>query len=155
MFFFLANLDLCLCLLGNFSCFLSGKKIRNVVRVSNSLDSDEARRLVRIGLVPNCLQKLSADVTFFCFHYRKQELYSLEWGDLIDLSKFVVVAAPYGGPVGKEISLTLNAPIATKVVCFSRLLKCLRSLYGKQCGSRSDCSYRSSLYWINTVCFYT
>ena len=26
--------------------------------------------------------------------------------------------------------LTLNAPIATKVVCFSRLLKCLRSLYG-------------------------
>ena len=25
--------------------------------------------------------------------------------------------------------LNLNAPIATKVVCFSRLLKCLRSLY--------------------------
>ena len=36
--------------------------------------------------------------------------------------------------------LTLNAPIAIKVVCFSRLLKCLRSLYGTQCGSRSDCS---------------
>ena len=43
--------------------------------------------------------------------------------------------------------LTLNAPIATKVVCFSRLLKCLRSLYGKQCGPRSDCSYRSRLFW--------
>ena len=28
--------------------------------------------------------------------------------------------------------LTLNAPDATKVVCFSRLLKCLRSLYGRQ-----------------------
>ena len=27
--------------------------------------------------------------------------------------------------------LTLNAPIATKVVCFSRLLKCLRSFFGK------------------------
>ena len=27
--------------------------------------------------------------------------------------------------------LTLNAPIATKVVCFFRLLKCLRSLYDK------------------------
>ena len=27
--------------------------------------------------------------------------------------------------------LTLNEPIATKVVCFSRLLKCLRGLYGK------------------------
>ena len=32
--------------------------------------------------------------------------------------------------------LTLIAPIATKVVCFSLLLKCLRSLYGKQCGPR-------------------
>ena len=50
--------------------------------------------------------------------------------------------------------LTLNAPIATKVVCFSRLLKCLRSLYGKQCGPRSDCSYRSSLFWVHAVCFY-
>ena len=43
--------------------------------------------------------------------------------------------------------LTLNAPIATKVLFFSRLLKCLRSLYGKQCGPRSDCSYR-----IGAVC---
>ena len=39
--------------------------------------------------------------------------------------------------------LTLNAPIATKVVCFARLLKYLRSLYGKQYGPRSDCSYRA------------
>ena len=30
--------------------------------------------------------------------------------------------------------LTLKA---TKVVCFSRLMKCLRSLYGKKCGPRS------------------
>ena len=43
---------------------------------------------------------------------------------------------PYPGP---EV-LIVNAPIATKVVCFSRLLKCLRSLYGKHCGPRSDCS---------------
>ena len=47
--------------------------------------------------------------------------------------------------------LTLNAPIETKVICFSRLLKCLRSLYGKQCGPRSDCSYRSSLFWVHAV----
>ena len=53
------------------------------------------------------------------------------------------------------VLLTLNAPIATKIVCFSRLLKCLRSLYGKQCGPRSDCSYRSSLFWVHAVCFYT
>ena len=44
------------------------------------------------------------------------------------------------------IVLTLNAPITTKVVCFSHLLKYLKSLYGKQCGPRSDCSYRSSLF---------
>ena len=52
-------------------------------------------------------------------------------------------------------TLTLNALIATKVVCFSRLLKCLRSLYGKQCGPRSDCSCGSSLFWAHAVCFYT
>ena len=44
--------------------------------------------------------------------------------------------------------LTLKAPIATKIVCFSRLLKCLRSLYDKQCGSRSDC-----LIWVHPVSF--
>ena len=57
--------------------------------------------------------------------------------------------------VGDEKVLTLNAPIAIKVVCFSRLLKCLRSLYGKQFGPRSDCSYRSSLFRVHAVCFYT
>ena len=51
--------------------------------------------------------------------------------------------------------LTLNAPITTKAVCFFHLLKCLRSLYGKQCGPRSDCSYRSSLFLDHAVCFYT
>ena len=50
---------------------------------------------------------------------------------------------------------TLNAPIATKVVCYFHPLKCFRSLYGKQCGPRSDCSYRSSLFWVHAVCFYT
>ena len=54
-----------------------------------------------------------------------------------------------------EHVFTLIAPIATKVVCFSRLLKCLRSLYGKQCGPRSDCSYKSSLFWVHAVCLYT
>ena len=52
----------------------------------------------------------------------------------------------------KILVLSLKAPIATKVVCFSRLLKCLRSLYGKQCGPRSNWS---SLFWVHSVCFYT
>ena len=46
--------------------------------------------------------------------------------------------------------LNLNVPLARKVVCFFRLLKCLRSLYGKQCGPRSGC-----LFWVHAVCFYT
>ena len=57
-------------------------------------------------------------------------------------------APPISGTyqTGRQEDFTCNAPIATKVVCFSRLLKSLRSLYGKQCGPRSDCSY------IGAVC---
>ena len=36
---------------------------RNTLRVSNSLDPDQARHFVGTGLDPNCLQKLSADDT--------------------------------------------------------------------------------------------
>ena len=50
--------------------------------------------------------------------------------------------------------LILNAPNATKIASFSRLLECLRSLYCKQCGPRSDCSYRSSLFWVLAVGYY-
>ena len=53
-----------------------------------------------------------------------------------------------------HLLLTLNVPISTKGVCFSPLLKCLRCLYSKQCGPRLDCSHRSSLFWVNAVCFY-
>ena len=54
-----------------------------------------------------------------------------------------------------EVGEQINAPISTIVVCFSRPLKSLRSLFGKQRGPRSDCSYRSSLFWVHTVCFCT
>ena len=47
--------------------------------------------------------------------------------------------------------LALNAPSTTKVVCFSSLLKCLRSLYGKQCGPRSDCSYSGSMLFASIL----
>ena len=56
--------------------------------------------------------------------------------------------------ITQHVNLTLKAPIATKVIYFSRLLKCLRSLHNKQWGPRSDCSYRSSLIWVHPVCFY-
>ncbi|KAM7425656.1 Vacuolar protein sorting-associated protein 16 [Porites harrisoni] len=31
--------------------------------------------------------------------YRKVELYSMEWQDAVDLSRFIVSAAPFGGPI--------------------------------------------------------
>ena len=74
------------------------------------------------------------------------------WPDL-DLTFSKISSRRQKSPL--ESSLTLNAPISAKVICFSRLLKCLRSLYGKQYGARSDCSYRSSLFWVHAVCFYT
>ena len=61
-----------LCMLGNFSCFFvvcryfstllfSKYSFRNNIRVSNSLDSDQARHFVGPDLDPNYLQRLSAD----------------------------------------------------------------------------------------------
>ena len=44
--------------------------------------------------------------------------------------------------------LTPKAPIATKVVCFSRLLKCLRSLYDKQ-SEQSDLGAPCLLLYLN------
>ena len=42
--------------------FTFSKKIfRTTIRVSNSLDPDQARRFVRPDPDPNCLQRLSAD----------------------------------------------------------------------------------------------
>ena len=58
-----------LCMLGNVNCmlFLSSSDcfrnnyFRNTIRVSNSLDPDQARRFVGPELGPNCLQRLSAE----------------------------------------------------------------------------------------------
>ena len=50
--------------------------------------------------------------------------------------------------------LTLKVSITTKVVCFTRLQKYRRSLYGKRCTPRSDSSYRSSLFLVHAVCLF-
>ena len=73
----------------------------------------------------------------------------------VNLTNCGVFMIIYTGAIGEHEILTLNAPIATKVVCFSCLLKCLRSLYVKQCGPSTDCSYRRSLFWVHAVCFNT
>ena len=41
----------------------SKKSLRNTIRVSNSLDPDQARHFVGPGLGPSCLQSLSTDDT--------------------------------------------------------------------------------------------
>ena len=43
--------------------FFFENSFRNTIRVSNSLDPDQARRFVGSDLGPNCLQKLIADDT--------------------------------------------------------------------------------------------
>ena len=58
---------------------------------------------------------------------------AVPWIGLWSITSNCVISWSY------SMFLTLNVPIATIVVCFSRLLKCLRSLFGKQCGPRSDC----------------
>ena len=45
------------------STFLK-KSCRNTIRVSNSLDPNQAQHFVRPDQGPNCLQKLSAEVPF-------------------------------------------------------------------------------------------
>ena len=48
----------------NFCCMLNfSKSFRNTIRVSNSLDPDQARHFVGPDLGPNYLHRLSADDT--------------------------------------------------------------------------------------------
>ena len=43
--------------------FFEKNSFRNTIRMSNSLDPDQARRFVGLDLGPNCLPRLSADDT--------------------------------------------------------------------------------------------
>ena len=53
---------MCVCVFLIFFFFRKKKKtFRNTIRVSNSLDSDQARHFVGPDLDPNCLQGLSVD----------------------------------------------------------------------------------------------
>ena len=59
----LANIPRLCCRLMTFSISklnVSKKYLRNTIRVSNGLDSDQERRSVSPDLDPNCLQRLSA-----------------------------------------------------------------------------------------------
>ena len=84
-----------------------------------------------------------------------QVYHALFWEPMLNRLASLMIRQVFLKPCLVNLILTLKAPIAIKVVCFSRLLKCLRNLYGKQCGPRSDCSYRSSLFLVHAVCLYT
>ena len=49
--------------LRTFSKSTNLKNFWNIIGVSNGLDSDQTRQLVRLDPGPNCLQRLSADET--------------------------------------------------------------------------------------------
>ncbi|KAL3836276.1 hypothetical protein ACJMK2_021714 [Sinanodonta woodiana] len=48
-------------------------------------------------------------------YYKKSEVYDLDWDDLVDISKFVVAAAPYGGPLALMRDDSNNPSIAMVV----------------------------------------
>ena len=55
-----------------------------------------------IKLIRKYLSTNGLVLIFLCISVtRKQELYQMGWADQVDLSKFMVAAAPYGGPIGE------------------------------------------------------
>ncbi|ELU17286.1 hypothetical protein CAPTEDRAFT_168734 [Capitella teleta] len=55
------------------------------------------------------------------YHFsRKHELYSMQWADKVDLSKFIIAAAPYGGPIAlmRDDSKLQKSQITTKPIIY-------------------------------------
>ena len=145
---------LTLCLLGSFSCFLSSafflqnhffskNSLRNTIRVSNSLDPDQARHFVGPDLGQNCLQRLSADDTrrWRVKGFRKEQSDMIT--DSCDITENLL-----------RVMFTHCSPVTTFVVCSSHLLMFLGCLYCKQYRPRSDCSIGSSIIRVHFVCFH-
>ena len=132
------------------------------------------------SVILNCNNQFSKDIRVFKMalvyfsvggnlYQNKPVKFNFQRDSYVDLARPVLI--PLNHNLGKFVRLQLYFDAKwmmiseiqfssgqyqyLKFVCFSRLLKCLRSLYGKQCGPRSDCSYRSSLIWVHPVCFYT
>ena len=91
----------------------------------NKLESDNhnysRRQFFLLKIFPGFWEKISLGIEY------ESPRQAFKW----NIKSYVVDKAD----TNVAARLTLNAPIVTKVVCFSRLLKCLRSLYGKQCGA--------------------
>ena len=57
-------------------------------------------------------------------------------------------------PVGKELIFNPLPANRNKIRLLFSSAEIFKSLYGKQGGPRSDCSYRGSLFLVHAVCFY-
>ena len=55
---------------------------------------------------------------------------------------------------GRQNIFTASPPLTLKASALSSACD-FESHFCKQCGPRSDCSFRSSLIWVHTVCRYT
>ncbi|XP_033732936.1 vacuolar protein sorting-associated protein 16 homolog [Pecten maximus] len=51
-------------------------------------------------------------------YFKKNELYAMGWSDVIDLDKFTVASAPYGGPIAlyRDDSKTARVQVSTKPI---------------------------------------
>ena len=47
--------------------------------------------------------------------FRKSELYSMAWSGTVDLSNYIIAAAPFGGPIGEWCSHIIELPTLTPV----------------------------------------
>ena len=51
-------------------------------------------------LLLQCIRKYNYYHMLVALTHRKVELYSMAWQEAVDLSRFTVSAAPFGGPIG-------------------------------------------------------
>ena len=69
------------------------------------------------------------------------------------MNKQTVVHFSHNGQIDHVNIYSIKAPITTIVICYV-VCRYFKSHCCKQCGPRSDCSCRSSLILVHTVCLY-
>ena len=129
-------------------------------------------------LGPHCLQKwlLKSQAMTKQLHLKMSSVYVVCWIFLQTFQTYFCIqansvdpdqTAPKGAvwsgstlfaKMTFKITSNDKATASENVVCLCRLLNILANFSnlflhtGKQCGPRSDCSQRSSLIWVHTVC---
>ena len=130
----------CLLIFFSKSAF-SKNSLRNTIRVSNSLDPDQAQHFVSTYLGPNCLQRLSADDTI-CKCYQQTTLVNKQ----LNLSGLNLHPPPPPPHTHTHTHTIYDECRLLLYVYFVRF----GCLYYKQYVPRSDCYLRSSLIWVHS-----